>query len=183
MAGRRPEISAEDVIKASEIASRVREEARGVARGTGPSVEEAERKAKRVEILALRLAGFSAEQIAERQQLSASVVEDIIAVTLENTKNRAVAQMREEENLRLDRAQTAIWGAVIQGDTTAINTFLRISQQRSKINGIYAPKKIEMNVGIRHEMESALSDLENLMRQQAEEIIDAEIVNPKELEE
>jgi hypothetical protein len=146
-------------------------------------VDEADRKAKRVEILALRLAGFSAEQIAERQGLSSSVVEDIISVTLENTKNRAVAQMREEENLRLDRAQTAIWGDVIKGDLPAVNTFLRISQQRSKINGIYAPKKIEMNVGIRHEMESALSDLENLMRQQAEEIIDAEILNPKELEE
>lgn len=182
MAGRRPEISAEDVIEASRIAATVREEAKGVARGTAPSVAAEERKAKRVEILALRLAGFSNAQIADRMDLSASDVDNIIEITLESTKNRAVNEMRELENQRLDRAQSAIWSEVVKGNVQAINTFLRISQQRSKINGIYAPKKIEMSVGIRHEMESALSELEQLMTQQADDIVDAEVIEPKEIE-
>lgn len=183
MAGRRPEITAEEVIEASRIAQQVREEAKGIARGTAPSVGEAERKAKRVEILALRLAGFSTQQIADRQDLSHQEVETLISTTLEGTKNRAANEMRELENQRLDRAQSAIWSEVVKGNVQAINTFLRISQQRSKINGIYAPKKIEMSVGIRNEMENALADLENLMTRQAEDIVDAEIIGPKELED
>lgn len=182
MAGRRPEISAEDVIEASRIAQQVREEAQGVARGTAPSVAEAERKARRVEILALRLAGFSQSQIADRMNLDSRDVESLISDALENTKNRAVSEMRELENARLDRAQSAIWSEVVKGNVQAINTFLRISQQRSKINGIYAPKKIEMNMSIRNEMEAALQDLEVLMTQTAEDIVDAEIVEPKGIE-
>ena len=183
MAGRRPEISAEEVIEASRIAQQVREEAKGVARGTAPSVAEAERKAKRVEILALRLAGFSQVQIADRMDLESRDVESLIADALENTKNRAVGEMRELENARLDRAQSAIWSDVVKGDIPAINAFLRISQQRSKINGIYAPKKIEMNMSIRNEMESALQDLEALMSQTAEDIVDAEVIEPLEIEQ
>jgi hypothetical protein len=183
MAGRKPEILAEEVIEASRIAAEVRKGAKGVARGRDSSVSEEDRRAKRVEILALRLAGFAVPQIADRMDLSASEVSTIVESTLEGTKNRAVAEMRELENQRLDRAQSAIWSEVVKGNVQAINTFLRISQQRSKINGIYAPKKIEMNVGIRHEMEAALADLEVLMSQQAEDIVDAEVVDQLEIEE
>ena len=183
MAGRKPEISAEEVIEASRIAAQVREEAREVARGQAPSVSAAERKAQRVEILALRLAGFSSTQIADRMDIGVKEVDAAIEQTLESTKNRAVSEMRELENSRLDRAQSAIWSEVVKGNVQAINTFLRISQQRSKINGIYAPKKIEMNVGIKHEMEAALADLEKLVSRQAEDIIDAEVIGEyKEIE-
>ena len=182
MAGRKPEISAEEVIEASRIAAQVGEEAKGVARGTGPSVEAANRRADRVKILALRLAGFSSSQIADQMSMDNRAVEEAIEHTLESTKNRAVSEMRELENQRLDRAQSAIWSEVVKGNMQAINTFLRISQQRSKINGIYAPKKIEMSVGIRNEMENALSELESLMQRQAEDIVDAEVIEPKEIE-
>lgn len=182
MAGARPEVTPEEVMAARRVAELVSDEVADIGRGAGRKVDADQRRARRVEVMALRLAGFSFEQIAERFDVTSGQVEAWISETMEAAEAPNVAKMRSLENQRLDRAQSAIWSQVVAGNLKAIDTFMRLSAQRSKINGLYAPTKIDMSVGIRHEMEAALSNLESLVTQQAE-ILDAEVVPQIELEE
>lgn len=176
--GAKSKITADEVILARKVGAQVKSEVEELeaAKGSKRSVAEVNYKAQRVEIMALRVAGFSESQIAERMDLNSEVVSRIIEETLDKAVNPAIAEMRRLENQRLDRAQSAIWSEVVKGNLKAINTFLRISQQRSKVNGLYAPTKVEMNIGIKREMETALSELESLLNYQASQIVDAEVV-------
>lgn len=160
---------------ARRVAELVSGEVAEIGRGAGRKVDADARRARRIEVMALRLAGFSQEQIAERFDVSGQQVQAWIDDAMAAAESPNVAQMRSLENQRLDRAQSAIWSQVVAGNLKAIDTFMRISQQRSKINGLYAATKIDLNVGIRHEMEAALSNLEHLVSQQAE-ILDADVV-------
>jgi transposase len=119
--------------------------------------------ARRMEALSLRLAGLTYEQIAERLDMSKSGAIDLVNRTLNRAENQAVDQMRDLEATRLDRAQAAIWTRVLEGDAKAVDTFLRISQRRAKLFGLDAPTAINLNVGIRNEMEQALTHLQNIV--------------------
>jgi transposase len=83
-------------------------------------LEDARRKrqrARRLEALSLKLAGVSTAQIAERMGIQPDTVRKLINRTLRTAENRAVEEMRELENARLDRAQAAIWSQVLAGTT------------------------------------------------------------------
>src|SRR6478735_307751 len=108
-------------------------------------LDDARRKkqeARRIEAMSLTIAGLTPEQIGERLGISASGVKALVSRTLERASNRNVDQLREIENQRLDRAQAAIWTKVISGDLKAIDTWLRISARRARINGLDAATKI-----------------------------------------
>lgn len=130
-------------------------------------------EARRVEAMNLRLAGFSYESIAERMGVSESAVHALIGRTLEKAVNYSVDQLREVENARLDRAQAAIWTRVLSGDEKAIDSFLRISQRRARLNGLDAPQQVNLRVSVRNEMEHALGELRQVMMQ---EVVDAEVL-------
>lgn len=119
--------------------------------------------ARRAEALSLRLAGLSYEAIGDRLGISGQAAAQMIERAFDRAERQGVAQLRAEENARLDRAQMAIWGDVIKGDLKAIGTFLAISAARSKINGLYAPTQVQMSVSIRQDMEEALASLEELV--------------------
>lgn len=136
-------------------------------------LDDARRKkqeARRVEAMSLMIAGLTPEQIGERMGISASGVKSLVNRTLERATNRNVDALREIENQRLDRAQAAIWTKVLNGDLKAIDTFLRISARRARINGIDAPTNINLNIGIKQEMEQALAELEAV-------VIDGEVIS------
>lgn len=119
-----------------------------------------EQAQRRREALSLILAGLTYDQTAERLGVSSSAVERMVTATLERAENRQADELRTRENARLDRAQQAIWSKVLDGDLKAVDTFLRISARRSKMNGLDAPAKLDLNVSIRQEMEDALNTLE-----------------------
>lgn len=150
------------------------EEARGeddVKQGDGSHEARQKHRARRVEAMSLRLAGFTYEQIGNRLGVTGDHVAIMIRDTLAKAENRTVDEMRKLENERLDRVQAAIWSKVLEGDDKAINSFLKISGQRSKINGLYAPTRIDMNIGIKQDMEAALRDLEELVAVRQNEVI------------
>jgi len=118
---------------------------------------------QRAEVLSLLMAGLSYDQIAERQGVSNADVRGIIERALASETNTGVATMRAVENARLDRAQAAIWTKVLEGDQKAIQTFLRISQRRSRLNGLDAPMQIELSGSVRFEMEQALNELQEIV--------------------
>lgn len=119
--------------------------------------------ARRVEALNLRLAGLSFSAIGDRLGISERAAYEMVNRSLERAEAYGVQQMRAEENARLDRITTAIWGQVLQGDLKAIATYLSVSAQRSRINGLYAPTQVQMSLSIRQEMQDALDSLESMV--------------------
>jgi hypothetical protein len=99
-------------------------------------------------------------------------VRHLINRTLATAENRAVEEMRELENARLDRAQVAIWPNVLVGDYRAVMVFLQISQRRAKLNGLDAPASVVISPDVRGEMERALSDLQQVLGMVADDRAD-----------
>lgn len=131
---------------------------------------------RRVEAMSLRMAGLTYQQIGDRLGITLEGAYKMVKRSFNTVESDTVEEMRELENDRLDRAQAAIWPKVLKGDEKAIGTFLRISSQRSRINGLDSPTKIDISVGVRNEMETALNQLEELVME-AEVVEDAEVVN------
>jgi transposase len=138
----------------------------GGNRHTYSNIEGARRKrqrAHRIESLSLKLAGVSTAQIAQRMGIQPDSVRNLINSTLRKAENRAVEEMRELENARLDRAQAAIWSQVLAGDYRAVMVFLQISQRRAKLNGLDSPASVVVSPNVRMEMERALFDLQQVL--------------------
>ena len=129
-------------------------------------LSEARRKRdtnRRAEAMSALMAGVSYEMIAERMGISPTEVTAIITRALREKPATGVDLLRDVENARLDRAQSAIWTKVLAGDYRAIQTFLSISQRRAKLNGLDAPLQIEMSHHVKMEMQQALSELQNIV--------------------
>lgn len=120
-------------------------------------------RARRIEALSLRLAGLTFEQIGERLGISKEAAHDLVSRTLERAENESAQKMRALEAARLDRAQAAIWSRVLEGDTKAVDTFLRISQRRARLFGLEAPTQIAVAMNVRTEMVQALENLEQIV--------------------
>lgn len=56
--------------------------------------------------------------------------------------------IRQLELDRLDKMQKAIWAKVMQGDTAAIHTALKILDRRARYLGLDAPVKSEVKVDV-----------------------------------
>ncbi len=135
----------------------------------GNSAKQIE-QARRIQALTYRLAGYSLEQIASQMGTTPNNITRWLDDVLEKTASRNADRMRELENLRMDRLQAAYWTKALEGDEKSANMIMKISQHRSRINGLYAPTKIEMAVGIKQEMEIALRDFESVMGQAMQEL-------------
>lgn len=133
-------------------------------------------RGRRVQAMSMAMAGFTWEAIGDHLGISETQARRLVQTALSKAENKNVEEQRALENARLDRAQQAIWSRVLQGDDKAIGTYLRIMGERAKINGMYAPTKIALSVGIQQEMEEALTNLEMLVAA-TPEIVEGEIVD------
>jgi transposase len=119
---------------------------------------------RRVKAISMMLAGLTYEQIAAELKVSVSGAKDIVRRTLARAEQRNVEEMRTLENERLDRAQAAIWAQVLRGDLKAVDSFLKISAQRARLNNLNAPLKVELALKVQQEMHQALNQLENIVK-------------------
>jgi hypothetical protein len=126
-------------------------------------VRERVEEGKAIEALALRMAGLSYPQIADRLEVDENTVFVFIDRQLSRAVNRHADQLRELENLRLDRLQAAAWPEALKGDYTALHAVLAISQHRARMNGFMAPKQIQLSASVRVEMQQALEDLRSVV--------------------
>lgn len=122
-----------------------------------------EQEKRRAEIYSLTLAGYTQEQIAERFKVSQMEISHTLQRMFDSSPETTVQQMRTIENARIDRAQQSIWTDVLRGDHKAIATFIRLSERRSRINGMDAPVKMDLTVGIRQEMMEQLDQFEAMV--------------------
>ena len=108
-----------------------------------PGARKAEMLAKRTQALTYRLAGMSYGQIAEAcGYTEAAQARNMIMAALRETVSAQVDDLRELENMRLDRQLAAIWTQVLAGDISAGSLALRLSERRAKLNGLDRPTAV-----------------------------------------
>ena len=116
---------------------------------------------RRNQALDLRKKGATYRQIAEtlrgqpgipKGYCAANAYRDVTAElnNVISANGEAAESVRVMELMRLDRLLAALDDAIESGDTSAINTAVRIGESRRKLLGIDAPEKseVEINGGI-----------------------------------
>lgn len=132
--------------------------------GTQGRTDAAEDAARRVKAVTMRLAGMTYEQVAEQAGYSdKSAARQTVMRALERVEQQRVDDLRALENARLDRAQAAIWPKVIGGDIKAVDSFLRLSARRARMNGLDAPVSVTINPGTQAALTDALADLREIV--------------------
>jgi len=116
----------------------------GRPKGQAPKPEVLE---KETEVVKLRRGGLTWDLIAQRVGYShpASARDAYMRASARIVRDD-VEEIRRVEQDRLDMAQTAIWSKVLQGDTQAVNTLIRIMERRAKMFGLDQPTKIQAEV-------------------------------------
>jgi hypothetical protein len=103
--------------------------------------------AKEAEVVKLRRGGLTWDLIAERVGYA---FPSAAHAAYQRAAQRIVAEdiqaIRELETERLDLAQSAIWGKVLQGDNPSISNLLRIMERRAKLLGLDQPTRIQAEV-------------------------------------
>lgn len=120
--------------------------------------------ARRSRAVTLRLMGFSYDEVAQQcGYTDRSTARKTVMRALDKYEAARVGEMRIEENARLDRAQAAIWPAVMKGDTKAVDTYLRLSARRARMNGLDAPQQVAVTTGAQAALQDALADLRTVV--------------------
>ncbi len=101
----------------------------------------------RANVLALRLAGATWREIGNAVGISHQRAHRLFAEVLGRTRkltDEKAAQLREVEAQRLEAATKAIWARVIQGELAALDRFTRLSERRSALLGLDAPRGVQL---------------------------------------
>ena len=129
-----------DVVDPNVIAQAVGPAAQGM-----PGSDTAIALAKRTQAVTYRLAGMTYAQIADACHYSHHTAARVaVTEALRESMHQQVDELRELENLRLDRQLAAIWTTVLAGDIQAGNLALRLSERRSRLNGLDRPTAINV---------------------------------------
>lgn len=118
--------------------------------------------------LHLRAAGWTIGDIARALKVEVQAAHNLVEFALKQARAGAassIEQLRALENVRLDRLQRAFWSSAIDGDRAAAAEVGRIMDRRARLNGTNAPTQINLNAGLRVEMELALQQLEQSVQQ------------------
>jgi hypothetical protein len=97
--------------------------------------------------ISLRLAGLSYQRIGDAIGITPSgakrCVDRVLARIVKST-NETAEQVKQEELLRLDEMQFALYPLAKRGDIKATETILKIQQRRAKLLGLDAPEKLQV---------------------------------------
>src|SRR5699024_4393990 len=96
---------------------------------------------RRERIFTMRIAGASLDQIAKKEGISRTNVSRLLNTVL-SQPTPTVAEQRALENARLDVIQAPMLKAAREGNPRAVQAYLRISERRSRLNGLDAPHQI-----------------------------------------
>ena len=117
--------------------------------------------AKEQEIVKLRRGGLTFDLIGERVGLTAQGAHKAYERALTRVVKEDVDAIRQVETERLDLAQSAIWGKVLQGDNASIQSLIRIMERRAKLLGLDQPTRIQAEV-ITYDANSIQAELARL---------------------
>lgn len=117
------------------------------------------------ECLRLRLDGLSHRAIAAQLGIAPSTAYKRVAHALSEVNARSAEQaedLRTIELLRLDELQSAVWEKAVDGDDKALGRVLAIMERRTKLLGLDAPAKGEVEVspaGLRFKREALIKQI------------------------
>jgi hypothetical protein len=139
-----------------------------------PKANDPEVLAKEAEVVKLRRGGLTWDLIADRVGYShAASAQKAFERSLARVVADDVNAIRTLEAERLDLAQSAIWGKVLQGDNPSIITLVRLMERRAKLLGLDQPTRIQAEViaydgnAVRTELERILTSRGNSSTQSA----------------
>ena len=132
---------------------------RGRRKGRAPSPEVV---AREQEVVKLRRGGLTWDLIGERVGLSAQGAYVAYERALKRVVLDDINAIRQLETERLDLAQSAIWGKVLQGDNPSIANLLRIMERRAKLLGLDQPIRQQVEV-ISYDGNTVRSELERIL--------------------
>ena len=117
-----------------------------MAKKHGVNVDRQQAKSQELtrQCLELRLAGANLDAIGRQVGLDKSNVSRRIKAALADIPASEAEALRTIENERLDGMQVAIWNRVRKGDLGAIDRAIRISERRSRLNGLDAPQRVDL---------------------------------------
>lgn len=105
--------------------------------GIQPTADEiAATRARETRVVDLALAGKNGVQIAEIEGIDKSTVTRILDRVFAREQAPKVAELRILWNLRIERALTAIWANLLEGDTAAVNVFCRLEERAARLWGL-----------------------------------------------
>lgn len=170
-----------DAAGESELVEREVHEAPLTNPGKGGGLPDvAETSARRARAVRLKLSGLTYEQIAhELGYSSAGAVRHLVVRALERVEARAVHEYRDLQHARLERVHAALWPLVIGAHTPtrvlpdgrtepdpsyvdpdtrikAAGMILRNAERTSKLLGLDAPQRLEVDAGAQAKLEDAL---------------------------
>jgi len=130
----------------------------GRPRGGIPNPEVIDREQ---EVVKLRRGGLTWDLIGERLSVHPTTAQKAYERALARVVKDDVIAIRHIETERLDLAQSAIWGKVLQGDNASIQSLMRIMERRAKLLGLDQPTRIQAEV-ITYDANSIQAELARL---------------------
>lgn len=107
---------------------------------------QVERIKGQLDAVQLRLMGWTYENIGRRLGITRQAAHARVKKALQEwiaELDESTEELRQLELARLDKAQLSLWPSVLRGDTTAINTLLRVMKRRAALTGIDVPLEID----------------------------------------
>lgn len=112
----------------------------------------------------LRLMGLSWQRVADEAGYSSrGAAYTAVMRYLRRQADESVAELREQESARLDRAAAALWNKVLRGDARAQDTWLRNRASYRALHGLNAPVQVSLSSGAQAAMLDALAEVEHLL--------------------
>lgn len=115
----------------------------GRPKGQPPKQETIDREQ---EVVKLRRGGLTFDLIGQRLGIHPTTAHKAYERALTRVVKEDVDAIRDLETERLDLAQSAIWGKVLQGDNPSIQSLIRIMERRAKLLGLDQPTRIQAEV-------------------------------------
>ncbi|MEY9937305.1 hypothetical protein [Streptacidiphilus sp. MAP5-3] len=130
---------------------------------------------RRRQAVQLRISGHSWQEIADLLGYSSK---GAACTDVRRALEKAVEKLsipleahRQLEMDRLDAMQNALWDKVLEGDTKAIDTSLKLMDRRAKLLGLDAPQRHELTL---EAIDAALADVEQQLAAARSEAAEAE---------
>lgn len=106
-------------------------------RGIQPTTDEiAATRARETRVIELALAGKNGVQIAEIEGIDKSTVSRIIDRVFARDQAPKIIELRNLWNLRIERALSAIWAKLLDGDVGAVHAFCRLEERAARLWGL-----------------------------------------------
>lgn len=127
--------------------------------------------ARRARAVRLRLSGASYDEIARLAGYSdRKAAWNAVTRALQQVEAESVGQLRQIENMALNRDDTVLRQIIDSTNTPAavrvraIDSRLRLSARRSRLNGLDAPIQVALSAGVAADLADALAEAEEVMQ-------------------